>query len=90
MFAAPVIQQLTGDRLHLSHGPIDVVLKAWGRPAAVRDAYAAACARFPAILPELCDELGQLRTPMAGAAAASRARWRGAWSRPAAPSPMCS
>ena len=65
MFAAPVIQQLTGDRLHLSHGPIDVVLKAWGRPAAVRDAYAAACARFPAILPELCDELGALRTPMA-------------------------
>ena len=65
MFAAPVIQHLTADRLHLSHGPIDVVLKAWGRPAAVRDAYAAACARFPAILPELCDELGQLRTAVA-------------------------
>jgi uncharacterized protein len=64
MFAPPVIQQLTGDRLHLSHGPIDVVLKAWGRAGAVRDAYEAACARFPAILPELCDELGQLRTPM--------------------------
>jgi uncharacterized protein len=64
MFAPPVIQQLTGDRLHLSHGPIDVVLKAWGRPGAVRDAYEAACARFPAILPELCDELARLRTPM--------------------------
>jgi uncharacterized protein len=64
MFAPPVIQQLAGDRLHLSHGPIDVVLKAWGRLGAVRDAYEAACARFPAILPELCDELGRLRTPM--------------------------
>ena len=65
MFAAPLIQQLEGDRLHLSHGPIDVVLKAWGRPTAVRAAYEAACARFPAILPELCDELPALRTPMA-------------------------
>ena len=64
MFAPPVIQQLARDRLHLSHGPIDVVLKAWGRPAAVRDAYEAACGRFPAILPELCDELAALRTPM--------------------------
>jgi uncharacterized protein len=67
MFAPPVIQQLTGDGLHLSHGPIDVVLKAWGRPGDVRNAYAAACARFPAILPELCDELAALRTPMTAA-----------------------
>jgi hypothetical protein len=65
MFAPPVIQQLTGGRLHLSHGPIDIVLKAWGSPAAVRDAYAAAARRFPAVLPELCDELGALRTPIA-------------------------
>jgi uncharacterized protein len=64
MFAPPVIQQLAGARLHLSHGPIDVVLKAWGRADAMRSAYAAACARFPAILPELCDELAMLRTPM--------------------------
>jgi ApbE superfamily uncharacterized protein (UPF0280 family) len=67
MFAPPVIQQLSGERLHLSHGPIDVVLRAWGRPRDVRGAYEAACARFPAILPELCDELAQLRTPMAEA-----------------------
>jgi ApbE superfamily uncharacterized protein (UPF0280 family) len=64
MFAPPVIQHLEGDRLHLSHGPIDVVLKAWGRPADVREACRVACARFPAILPELCDELPRLRTPM--------------------------
>ena len=64
MFAPAAIQQLTGERLHLSHGPIDVVLKAWGQPEAVRAAYAAAAERFPAILPELCDELVALRTPM--------------------------
>jgi uncharacterized protein len=64
VFAPPVIQHLSGDRLHLSHGPIDVVLKAWGDMGAVREACAAACQRFPQILPELCDELAQLRTPM--------------------------
>jgi uncharacterized protein len=64
MFAPAVMQQLAGDRLHLAHGPIDVVLKAWGGRTAVRAAYAAACRRFPAILPELCDELAQLRLPM--------------------------
>jgi ApbE superfamily uncharacterized protein (UPF0280 family) len=60
-----VIQELAGGRLHLSHGPIDVVLRAWGRPGEVRAAYAAAAARFPALLPELCDELEELRRPMA-------------------------
>jgi ApbE superfamily uncharacterized protein (UPF0280 family) len=64
MFAAPVIHRLTGDRLHLSHGPIDVVLKAWGKPEALRAAYDAAGRRFPTILPELCDELVMLRRPM--------------------------
>lgn len=64
MFAAPTVQQLTGGRLHLSHGPIDVVLKAWGAPGDVRAAYDALAARFPLILPELCDELARLRTPM--------------------------
>src|SRR2546423_14988779 len=64
MVSSPVMQQLAGERVHLSHGPIDVVLKAWGSPDAVRASYAAACGRFPSILPELCDELARLRTPM--------------------------
>src|SRR5215470_14860845 len=64
MFAAPVIQRLTGDRLHLSHGPIDVVLKAWGAPDALRAAYDSAARRFPTILPDLFD------TPMAAVAGA--------------------
>jgi ApbE superfamily uncharacterized protein (UPF0280 family) len=64
MFAPPAIQNLKGGRLHLSHGPIDVVLKAWGTRTSVHAAYAATAERFPAILPELCDELKALRTPV--------------------------
>jgi ApbE superfamily uncharacterized protein (UPF0280 family) len=64
MTAPAVIQELTGGRLHLSHGPIDVVLKAWGEPQALRAAYAAAVRRFPELLPELCGELPQLRRPL--------------------------
>lgn len=64
MFAPPVLQVLSGDRLHLSHGPIDIVLKAWGTRAAEQAANAAAWARFKSILPELCDELPALRTPI--------------------------
>ncbi len=66
MFAPAVIQCLAGDRLHLSHGPIDVVLKAWGGQDDVRAAYGAAARRFPCILPELCDELRALRAPWHG------------------------
>lgn len=62
MFAnPPQISELPGGRLHLSHGPIDVVLRAWGKTAAVRAAYEAAAVRFPTILPELCAELPALR-----------------------------
>jgi uncharacterized protein len=64
MFAPAVIQELTGGRLHLSHGPIDVVLKAWGEPRARRAAYTAAVRRFPELLPELCEELAHLRRPV--------------------------
>lgn len=67
MFAPPVMQVLEGERLHLSHGPIDIVLKAWGERDAPQAAYAAAWARFPRILPELCGELAELRKPMAEA-----------------------
>ncbi len=61
----PALQPLGGERLHLQHGPIDVVLRAWGAGAAVRDAYEAAWERFQAILPELAGELAELRKPMA-------------------------
>src|SRR5262249_56324857 len=64
MFEPALAQQLTGGRLHLSHGPIDIVLKAWGAPAARAAATAAARRRFGAMLPELCDELIELRRPI--------------------------
>jgi len=84
MFAPPVIQELGGERLHLSHGPIDIVLKAWGSVDAVQAAYAAAARRFPTILPELCDELAALRTP------ALQVQWPDACIGPAIHSPTCS
>lgn len=60
----PSVQWLSGDRLHLQHGPIDVVLKAWGAAAALREAYDAAIQRFQTVLPELIGELTELRKPM--------------------------
>jgi ApbE superfamily uncharacterized protein (UPF0280 family) len=60
-----VCQRLSGQRLHLSHGPIDVVLRCWGTPGAVRAAEGAAAAVFPSILPGLVADLPMLRRPMA-------------------------
>lgn len=57
------IAWLPGNRLHLNHGPIDVVLQGWGDPRALEQGYAAVADRFPAILPELCAELPALRAP---------------------------
>lgn len=52
-----------GRRLHLRHGPIDLIVEAFGTRDAVRAAYAALAARFPAVLGELCAELPLLRAP---------------------------
>jgi len=61
-------QQLPdGNRLHLQHGPIDLVIEAFGAPGAVAAAYDRAVARFPAILPALVDELVLLRRPLGAA-----------------------
>ncbi len=72
MMEPPRIQRLTGERLHLQHGPIDLVLKAWGTAGAVAAAEAAAIRRFGSILGELVAELPELRQ----AATAAR-RFRG-------------
>jgi uncharacterized protein len=64
MWEQPIVQALTGDRLHFQHGPIDLVLKAWGGEEAVAVAYAAAKQRFGTVLGELVDELVELRKPM--------------------------
>src|SRR5215204_6249836 len=65
MFAGAAVQSLSGDRLHLSHGPIDVVLRAWGAEGEVRRAHEAVAARFETVLAELAGELGELRRPIA-------------------------
>lgn len=64
MWQSPTINKLPGDRVHLHHGPIDIVLKAWGTPEAVRAATRAATRAFPLVLPTLADELKELRKPM--------------------------
>ncbi|ACL56251.1 UPF0280 family protein [Methylobacterium nodulans] len=60
----PIVQALPGGRLHLQHGPIDVVLRAYGAEAAVAEAYRAVTARFRTVLGELVAELPELRKPM--------------------------
>ncbi|AWB21363.1 UPF0280 family protein [Methylobacterium currus] len=60
----PAHQVLADGRLHLQHGPIDLVLRAYGAEAAVDEAHRAAIARFATILGELVAELPELRKPM--------------------------
>ncbi len=52
-----------GSRLHLNHGPIDLIISADGSPAARRRAFDAAASRFDGLLEELVHELDVLRTP---------------------------
>lgn len=53
---------LPGGRLHLQHGPIDIVAEAFGPATAIRPAYTRAATRFATILPELVAELPELRS----------------------------
>lgn len=53
-----------GRRLHLQHGPIDIVAEAFGETAEVEAAYRQAGARFATILDELVAELAVLRRPL--------------------------
>ncbi|KUM25501.1 thiamine biosynthesis protein ApbE [Mesorhizobium loti] len=52
-----------GRRLHLNHGPIDLIVEAFGEAGERRAAYAQAVARFQTILNELVEELPELRRP---------------------------
>ena len=53
-----------GRRLHLQHGPIDIVAEAFGEAAEVSAAYRQAGARFATILDDLVAELDLLRRPL--------------------------
>lgn len=88
----PQIARLPGSRLHFHHGPIDLILAAFGPPAAVRAAEARAAARFDGLLEELVAELPALRSrepralsgPVARAMAAAVAPFRPAFITPMA------
>jgi len=56
---------LPDGRLHLHHGPIDIVAQAFGDQLAVRAAHARASARFATVLEELVAELPALRSEAA-------------------------
>lgn len=60
----PIAARLADGRLHLQHGPIDLVIEAWGEPAEIEAAYRQASARFAGLLAVLVQELPQLRTPL--------------------------
>jgi uncharacterized protein len=65
--AAWLVSESGPRRLHLQHGPIDLVIYAEGDGAAVARAYDQAVARFQDILAALVAELNQLRRRLDGA-----------------------
>ena len=65
MTGGPQAQLLDdGKRLHLQHGPIDLIIEAWGPQREIQQAYELAIARFQTILDELVEELPLLRNPV--------------------------
>ncbi|MGH8675881.1 MAG: UPF0280 family protein [Burkholderiales bacterium] len=61
---APSRALLPESRLHLQHGPIDLVIEVWAERREVELAYEQAWARFQDILPTLVTELSLLRAPL--------------------------
>ena len=59
--------RLADGRLHLQHGPIDLIIEAFGAVEEVERAYAQAAQRFGDILPTLVGELPLLRRPLGDA-----------------------
>lgn len=66
-WGAPVAARLAGNRLHLQHGPIDLVIGAFGGPEEIEAAYAQAEARFQDVLATLVGELALLKRPVGDA-----------------------
>jgi hypothetical protein len=71
-----------GRRLHLHHGPIDLIVEAWGAPDEVAASYGQAVARFGTVLNELVEELPLLRQAVGASCSlrgtTARAMWRAA------------
>ena len=65
MMPGPQIALLPdGRRLHLNHGPIDLVIEAIGASAEIESAYRQAAEAFPPVLPALAGEIDALRKPV--------------------------
>lgn len=62
----PISARLPGGRLHLQHGPIDLIVEAFGAQAEVEASYRQAIERFDDILATLVSELPILRSPVGG------------------------
>lgn len=69
-----LVARLADGRLHLQHGPIDILLRLEGAAAAVAAGERAAAARLATILAELVAELPALRRPDPGPLAGAVAR----------------
>ena len=70
----PARQRLPDGRLHLQHGPIDLVIQAWGASPEIEAAYAQAAKRFDTVLEELVSELPRLREGLGSAFPMMRGR----------------
>ncbi len=65
--AHPRLSHLADGRLHLNHGPIDLVIGASGPASEIEAAHERCWARFQNILDPLVAELARLRAPLDGA-----------------------
>ena len=63
----PQVARLSDGRLHLHHGPIDMIVQAFGPAQAVAEGEARAVSRFEGLLAELVAELPALRMRAGGA-----------------------
>jgi ApbE superfamily uncharacterized protein (UPF0280 family) len=66
-WGGPLAARLAGNRLHLAHGPIDLVIRADGPSASVERAYRSASAAFDGLLESLVAVLPRLRSPVGSA-----------------------
>ena len=64
MFAGPQCTLLPDGRLHLNHGPIDLIAEAFGSQSEIYTAYDQATDKFSHVLDNLVRELEGLRQPV--------------------------
>jgi ApbE superfamily uncharacterized protein (UPF0280 family) len=60
----PSAARLADGRLHLQHGPIDLIIEAWGERTEIETSYQQAINHFEYILQVLVQELDHLRRPL--------------------------